>query len=146
MGAIDGTHIPLSSWPQRGLTPMPFDFFNRKQFHSVLLQAVCDSERFFWNVCVGQPGGVHDAGQFAWSKIYTQLRSREILSEPVMEIGGIEVRPYLLGDSTYPSRPYLLKNFKPSITDPNFGEKRRFDDCVNVGRVIIENAFGALKN
>ena len=47
VGAIDGTHIPLSSRPQRGLTPMPSDFFNRKKFHSVLLQAVCDSERFF---------------------------------------------------------------------------------------------------
>ena len=47
VGAIDGTHIPLSSRPQRGLTLMPSDFFNKKKFHSVLLQAVCDSERFF---------------------------------------------------------------------------------------------------
>ena len=60
VGIIDGTHIPLSCKPQRGLTPMPFDFFNRKKFHSVLSQDVCDSERFFWNVCVGQPGGIHD--------------------------------------------------------------------------------------
>ena len=71
VGAIDGIHIPLSSRPQRGLTPMLSDFFNRKKFHSVLLQAVCNSERFFWNVYAGQPGGVHDAGQFSWSKIYT---------------------------------------------------------------------------
>ena len=47
VGAIDGTHIPLSSRLQRGLTPMSADFFNRKKFHSVLLQTVCDSERFF---------------------------------------------------------------------------------------------------
>jgi hypothetical protein len=65
VGAIDGTHIHLSSKPARGLTPMSCDFFNRKKFHSVLLQAVCNSERFFWNVCAGQPGGVHDAAQFA---------------------------------------------------------------------------------
>ena len=69
--AIDGTHIPLSSRPQRGLIPMPFDFFNRKKFHSVLLQAVCDSERFSWNVCAEQPSRIHDVGQFVWSKIYT---------------------------------------------------------------------------
>ena len=31
VGAIDGTHIPLSTKPQRGLTPMPCDFFNRKK-------------------------------------------------------------------------------------------------------------------
>ena len=51
--AIDGTHISLSSRPQRGLTPMSSEFFNRKKFHIVLLQAVCNSERFFWNVCAG---------------------------------------------------------------------------------------------
>ena len=37
VGAIDGTHIHLSSKHARGLTPMPCDFFNRKKFHSVLL-------------------------------------------------------------------------------------------------------------
>ena len=31
VGAIDGTHIPLSTRPQRDLTPMPCDFFNRKK-------------------------------------------------------------------------------------------------------------------
>ena len=70
MGAIDGTHIPLSSRPQRNLTPMPSDFFNREKIHSVLLQAVCDLERIFRNVCIGQPCKVYDVGQFAWSKIY----------------------------------------------------------------------------
>ena len=63
-----------------------------------------------------------------------------------MEIGRIEVRLYLLGDSAYPSCPYMLKNFKSSITNPNFSDKRRFDECVNVERVVIENAFEALKN
>ena len=52
----------------------------------------------------------------------------------------------MLGDFAYPNCPYLLKNFKPSITDSNFGNKRRFDECVNAGRVVIENAFRALKN
>ena len=31
----------------RGLTLMSCDFFNRKKFHSVSLQAVCDLKRFF---------------------------------------------------------------------------------------------------
>ena len=124
VGTIDGTHILLSSKPQRSLTPMSCDFFNNKKFHSVLLQVVYDSERFFWNVCVRQPGGVHDAAQFAWSRIYTQLRRRDILSKLVLEIGGIEVRPYLRGDSAYHSRPYLLKFFKANVTDPRFNDTK----------------------
>ena len=123
VGAIDGTHIPLSSKPARGLTPMLCDFFNNFLFHSVLLQVVCDSEGFFWNICAGEPGGVYDAAQFAWLELYAQLRRRDILSEPVLEIGAVEVRPYLLGDSVYLSRPYLLKFFKASVTDLRFNDK-----------------------
>ena len=89
---------------------------------------------------------MHDATQFAWSKIYTQHRTREILPEPVLKIGGLEIRPYLLGDAAYPSRPYLLKSFKPNVNDHRFQDKRRFDESLNSGRVVIEKAFGALKN
>ena len=42
VGAINDTYIHLFTRPQMGLIPMPFDFFNRKKFHSLLLQAVCD--------------------------------------------------------------------------------------------------------
>jgi hypothetical protein len=79
-----------------------------------------------------------------WSGLYAQLRRRDILYKLILEIGDVEVRPYLLGDSAYPSRFYLLKNFKVSITDPRFNEK--IDESVNSGRIIIEYAFGALKN
>ena len=63
-GAIDGTHIPLARRLSSDLTSMASDFFNRKKFHSVVLQGIYDMDRIFWNVCAGQPGGVHDVGQF----------------------------------------------------------------------------------
>ena len=97
VGAIDGTHIPLASKSQRGLTPMPCDFFQMKKFHNMLSQAVCNSKRIFWNFCVGQPGRKHDVAQFAWSGIYAQLRSRDVLSELVFGIGAVEAWPF--GDS-----------------------------------------------
>ena len=97
-------------------------------------------------MCARQPGGVHDAAQFAWLKIYTQLRTQEILPELVLKIGGLEIRPYLLGDAAYPSRPYMLKSFEPSVNDPKFQYKRKFDESLNSGKVVIEQAFGALKN
>ena len=113
VGAIDGTHIPLTCRPSLRHTPMPQDFFNRKKFHSIVLQGVCDTNRMFWNVCAGQPGGVHDAGQFVVSSLATQLSTRRILATPVIRLGGLDIRPYLIGDTAYPSRPYMLRNFKP---------------------------------
>ena len=63
-GAIDGIHIPVARRPRSDLIPMASNFFNRKKFHSIILQGICDMDRIFWNVCARQPGGVHDAGQF----------------------------------------------------------------------------------
>ena len=46
-GAIDGTHIPLSTRSNRRYTPMPSDFFNRNFFYSIVLQGVCDTKGCF---------------------------------------------------------------------------------------------------
>ena len=71
VGTIDDIHIPLSARPSRRYTPMPQDFYNRKYFHSIVLQAVCDINKMFWNICVGHPGGVHNARHFAVSFLAT---------------------------------------------------------------------------
>ena len=143
-GATDGIHIPLARRLCSDLTSMASDFFNMKKFHSVVLQRICDMDRIFWNVCAGQPSGVHDAGQFRWSSLYNELHQRHILSDPIIVVRGVQVKPYLIGDSAYPSRPYLLKNFKP--TNHAFRDEKKFDASINMGRVVIEHAFSALKN
>ena len=142
--AIDDTHIPLTCRPTRRFTTMPSDFFNRKKFHSIVLQGVCDADRIFWNVCAGEPGGVHDAGQIVVSSLHAQLSTKRILAEPIIRLRDINIEPYLIGDTAYPSRPYMLKNYKPA--NPAMVDKMRFDSTVNGGRVVIEQAFGSLKN
>ena len=67
----------------------------------------------FWNVCAGQPEGVHDAGEFAVSSLAIQLSTRRILATPIIRLGGLDIRPYLICDTAYLSRPYMLRNFKP---------------------------------
>lgn len=49
-----------------------------------------------------------------------------------------------MGNTTYPSRPYMLKNYK--LVNPAMVDKMRFDFVVNDGRVVIEQIFGSLKN
>ena len=64
-GAIDGSHIPIIA-PTRNHQ----DYFNRKGWHSIVLQALVDHEYKFMNSYVGWPGSVHDARIFSNSDLY----------------------------------------------------------------------------
>ena len=65
VGAIDGTHIPIIR-PEQS----PADYYNRKGYYSILMQAVADFRGIFMDVCIGWPGKVHDARMFANSELY----------------------------------------------------------------------------
>ena len=55
-GAVDGTHIPIVS-PEE----YPADYFNRKGWHSIVMQGTVNHVGEFVDIYVGWPGGVHDA-------------------------------------------------------------------------------------
>ena len=55
-GAIDGSHIPIIA-----PTFCPKDYYNRKGFHSIILQGLVDHQYHFLDIAVGWPGSVHDA-------------------------------------------------------------------------------------
>lgn len=57
----------------------------------------------FWNVFASQSRRVVDGGSFKLSSLSRELRSRIFLTKPVVDVGGVQVYPYLLGDATYPS-------------------------------------------
>lgn len=54
LGAFDGTHILI-----KGSKNQHTDYFNRKSFHSVIVQAVCDSECHTTDIFAGWPGRAH---------------------------------------------------------------------------------------
>ena len=64
VGAVDGTHIPIIS-PKE----CPADYYNRKGWHSVILQGTIDHTGRFIDVYVGWPGRVHDARVFAFCEL-----------------------------------------------------------------------------
>ncbi|XP_038157305.1 protein ANTAGONIST OF LIKE HETEROCHROMATIN PROTEIN 1-like [Cyprinodon tularosa] len=64
-GAIDGSHIQIIA-PEENHT----DYFNRKGWHSVILQGVVDHRFCFTNIYAGWPGSVHDARVLRTSNVY----------------------------------------------------------------------------
>ena len=93
LGCVDGTQIAIVS-PSTNEHLYVF----RKGFHVLNVQVVCDADMKFTNVVSKWPGSTHDS--FIWNN--SQLAA-------VMEtrtqngLGG-----WLLGDSGYPLRPYLM--------------------------------------
>jgi hypothetical protein len=46
-GAINGTHISLASLPDKRMTFVVSDFFNRKKIHIIVMQAICNVNKKF---------------------------------------------------------------------------------------------------
>ena len=96
LGAITGRHIPIQ-------TPIhnPKCYFNRKQFHSIVLQGVCVDDLKFTDVNVGWPGRVHDA------KV---LRNSSLWDEGFQNCDNGNY--HLRGDGAYPLKEWLLTPYK----------------------------------
>lgn len=130
IGAIDGSHIQI-----RPPAENPEIYVNRKGFHSIILQAVCDYELNITHAYAGWPGSVHDARVFRRSKLMEKLENNV---EEVCPEGT-----FILGDAAYPLRSYLLVPFKE--TGKLSPEQRRYNFKHSSTRMKIEHCFGILK-
>ena len=137
-GAIDGSHIPVKP-PANNHT----DYFNRKGWYSVLLQAVVDDEYLFRDVVIGWPGSVHDARVLANSQVYHKAKNKDILNTGSTVICGSVVYPFLVGDSAYPLNTWLIKPFPHNSVLTS--KQRKFNYLISRARIVSENAFGRLK-
>ncbi|KAF2904595.1 hypothetical protein ILUMI_01580 [Ignelater luminosus] len=75
------------------------DFFNRKEAHSILLQAVCDDNCLL----IAIPGRVHDAWVFRQSPLYHQLASVPSL---------VSAGRHLFADAAYLLMTNVLKPYR----------------------------------
>ncbi|KAK3933187.1 Putative nuclease [Frankliniella fusca] len=64
IGAIDGTHIRI---PAPRVNPEAY--INRKSYHSIQLQGVCDHKACFINCYLGHAGSLHDQRVFRLSEV-----------------------------------------------------------------------------
>ena len=133
-GAIDGSHVPVTP-PALHHT----DYYNRKGWYSMVIQAVVDHKYLFRDVCVGWPGSVHDACVLVNSAVYQKASRRELMSGNEITLNGTNVPPFLVGDSAYPLCEWLMKPF-PFSTNLSPAECS-FNYHLSRSRIVTENAF-----
>ena len=105
IGAIDGTHIPIKA-PSNHHE----HYINRKGFHPMQLQVVCDTDMIFTDVCCGWPRAAHDARILRNSTLFHDAVARTDDIFP-----GQTYVMYIIEDAAYPLKTWLLTEaFYPS--------------------------------
>ena len=82
IGAIDGKHVAIKAPAKSGT-----EYYNCKQFFSIVLLAVADADCNFMFVNVGCKGRISDSGILRTSRLYGMLGRKELNipeAEPVV--------------------------------------------------------------
>lgn len=123
IGCVDGTHI----WIERP-HENEVDYVNRKGYSSINVQVICNHRGQFTNIVARWPGSAHD------SRI---LRSSQVWD--IME--GEMFRGYILGDSGYPCRNWLMT----PLLNAHTAQERRYNSAHKGTRVLVEQTIGRWK-
>uniref|UniRef100_A0A1X7SJI0 DDE Tnp4 domain-containing protein n=1 Tax=Amphimedon queenslandica TaxID=400682 RepID=A0A1X7SJI0_AMPQE len=126
-GATDGSHIPMAA-----SVDYHSDYYNRKGWYSMFVQAVADR----------LPGSVHEARVSANSPIYMKGIDGKLFSNITRKVDKRDVPIVVLGDSAYSLLSWLMKPF-PHTT---LSEEQRYIYCLSRARIVIENAFRRLQS
>ncbi|XP_063598943.1 putative nuclease HARBI1 [Penaeus indicus] len=124
VGCTDGIHVPIKNpgGEDGELYRCPKGYF------LLNVMGVCDASLKFTNVVVHWAGSTHDARIFNESLLCERLRT------------GL-YKGYLLGDSAYPCRSYILT----PVLNPRPGKQSRYNASHMRTRRVIERAFDVLK-
>lgn len=123
VGCIDGTHVHIQAPSEH-----EYLYVNRKGYHSINVQIVCDRQSNIFNLVARWPGSTHDA---------RILRESQLSN--IFEAGGVS--GILLGDSGYPLKRWLMT----PIIAPRTQQEQRYNTIHATTRSIVERCIGVLK-
>ncbi|XP_066589340.1 putative nuclease HARBI1 [Prorops nasuta] len=127
IGAIDGTHIKIAA-PKVNSEA----YVNRKGYHSLQLQAVCNENLEFIHVYCGEVGSVHDMRVFRLSNIIDMYSDENFVENS-----------HLLRDAAYEIQKFVMVPFKDN---GHLSQQQiKFNTILSSSRMIIERSFGLLK-
>ena len=138
VGVVDGTHIPIVSPVE-----CPADYYNRKGWHSIIMQGTVNHLGHFIDVYVGWPGRVHDARVFVNSSLYKRGQAGTLFPDWKKTIAVKDIPLLMLGDPAYPLLPWLMKAFPDNGSLSH--EQKTFNYRLSKARVVVEHAYGRLK-
>lgn len=125
VGAVDGTHVSIARPVENEEV-----YFNRKNYHSINCQMICDAEMRFTNVVAKWPGATHD------SHMWNECSVKRMFEN------GTPASGWLLGDSGYAQKPCMMVPF----LRPASRAETRYNDAHAQTRNVVERAFGVWKN
>lgn len=137
-GAIDGTAVKIKC-PTFTEVPDPGNYFCRKGFCALNVQAMCDRlKRFIW--CFpSNKGSTHDSSAFANSQLCDLLNEEHVLMELLLR--GL----FIAADSAYVLAPHMICPCDVTeITGPCKESRDAFNFYLSSCRIHIECAFGEL--
>lgn len=140
LGAVDGKHIRIFKPSNSGSS-----HYNYKNYFSIILLAVCDSDYKFTFVDIGAYGRHSDSTIFEESPLCQKLLNGTLnIPEPKPIANGSRALPYVfVGDEAFSLtsnllRPYPGKNLLP--------KNRVFNYRLTRARRFVECSFGILTN
>lgn len=132
IGCIDCTHVAIFPPPINHPNFPENIFINRKNYHSINVQLICDVDLYIYHVNARFPGGCHD------SHIWNTSNVQQILRNIYNRVGE---GYFLLGDSGYGLRPWLLT----PLENPHGEQEERYNIIHKCARATIERVNGILK-
>ncbi|XP_052788810.1 putative nuclease HARBI1 [Mya arenaria] len=126
IGVIDGTHVqikaPLQDEPA---------YVNRMGYHSINTQIVFDGRDNTIDIVARWPGATHDSRMLRESGLHALFLGGHVPGD----------HSYLLGDSGYPCKNWLLTPY----VNPQPGAQTRYNSAHKTTRSRVERGIGQLK-
>ena len=132
LGAIDGTHVPMNAPPAPSNEAA---FLNRKFYHSINCQILCNADLKIYDIDCRWPGSSHDSFILKQSSVFEHF-TRET-SQPNTPLHNT----FILGDSGYALSKWLMV----PITNPTSRSEERYNAPHKKARSVVERCNGVLK-
>ena len=139
IGSLDGKHIVIQSPMNSGS-----EFYNYKQYFSIVLMVLVDANYCFLFVDCGSQGRLSDGAVFRNSELYRRIEENQIHfppDEPLVE-GGPPLPYVFVGDDAFGLSNRIMKPY-PGLHDKG-SKERVFNYRLSRARRVVENVFGIM--